>query len=167
MCLFLIAIPCCGIPSVMLPTVSFWLIPVHVWTYVTIRGTSAMMASSILAAATGGLCSDQSGVLLGEDMVGIRDEDGRGRGSSLLHGLGHAGEHGPAEVLSAGLLGVGAADDFRACIPTSIPYLSAIWPVCGSGAYHSRWLVLRGTCPQLTPACIPIHAPALTSPAFR
>lgn len=48
-------IPCCGIPSVILADVSFHVPQSYMHTYVTIRGTSAAMASSILAAATGGL----------------------------------------------------------------------------------------------------------------
>jgi len=48
--------------------------------------------------------------------AGVRDEDGRGRGARLLHGVGHAGEDGPAEMLRAGLLGVRAADDIGAVV---------------------------------------------------
>lgn len=48
-------IPCCGIPSVILCVVSLHIPKFDIYTYVTIRGTSALMASSILAAATGGL----------------------------------------------------------------------------------------------------------------
>jgi hypothetical protein len=48
-------IPCCGIPSVILSNVSFHVRRVHMHTYVTIRGISAAIASSILAAATDGL----------------------------------------------------------------------------------------------------------------
>jgi hypothetical protein len=95
--------------------------PQRVHTYVTIRGTSALMASSIPAAATGGLCVVRSGAVNGSGLARIRDEDG-GRGSaSLLDALLDIGEDGEAEVLLAGLLGVRAADDLCACASVSIP----------------------------------------------
>lgn len=56
------AVPCWGMPSVMLRRVSSCVgrgqVCVH--TYVTIRGTSALMASSMPAAATGGLLGCQT-----------------------------------------------------------------------------------------------------------
>jgi hypothetical protein len=95
--------------------------PQRVHTYVTIRGTSALMASSIPAAATGGLCVVRSGAVNGSGLARIRDEDG-GRGSaSFLDALLDIGEDGEAEVLLAGLLGVRAADDLCACASVSIP----------------------------------------------
>ena len=57
--------------------------------------------------------------------VCVRDEDGRGRGSSLLDGILYRRENGLAEMLSARLLGVGASDNVRACFPASIGYVNA------------------------------------------
>jgi len=45
-----------------------------------------------------------------------RDEDGRGIGASLLHGIADRGEDGLAQVLGAGFLGVGAADNVGAVV---------------------------------------------------
>ena len=45
-----------------------------------------------------------------------RDEDGGGFGASLLHGIGDAGEDGLAQVLLAGLLGVGSTDNIGAVL---------------------------------------------------
>lgn len=45
-----------------------------------------------------------------------RDEDGGGVGASLLHGIGDAGEDGLAQVLLAGLLGVGSTDNIGAVL---------------------------------------------------
>lgn len=50
----------------------------------------------------------------------IRDEDGRGSGARLADALLNVCEDGEAEVLLAGLLGVGAADDLCACGRESI-----------------------------------------------
>lgn len=93
-------------------------------TYVTIRGTSALMASSIPAAATGGLlrCQVICGLIV-VDMARVRDEDGGCGSASLLDTLLHVGEDGEAEVLLAGLLGVGSTDDLCACASMSMPLL--------------------------------------------
>lgn len=85
---------------------------IHVHTYVTIRGISAAMASSILLAATGGLSwSDWSSK---QHKRGVRDEDGGSGGTSLLDSVGYARKDGLAEVFRARLLGVCASYDIRA-----------------------------------------------------
>lgn len=90
-------------------------------TYVTIRGTSALMASSIPAAATGGLfIVRSSAVYMGVEMARIRDEDGGSGSAGLLDALLNIGEDGETEVLLAGLLGVGSTDDLCACACVSI-----------------------------------------------
>jgi len=45
-----------------------------------------------------------------------RDEDGRGIGASLLHSIADGSEDGLAQVLGAGFLGVGAADNVGAVV---------------------------------------------------
>jgi hypothetical protein len=87
-------------------------IKIHMHTYVTIRGISAAMASSILFAATGGL--SWSGWSSKLQKRGVRDENGRSGGSSLLDSVRYARKDGLAEVLRARLLGVCASDDIRA-----------------------------------------------------
>jgi hypothetical protein len=84
----------------------------HVHTYVTIRGISAAMASSILFAATGGLSS--SAWSSKQQKLGVRDENGGRGSSSLFDSVRYARKDGPAEVLRARLLGVRASDDIRA-----------------------------------------------------
>jgi hypothetical protein len=109
-------------PSVMLLCVSPSVCRSRVHTYVTIRGTSALMASSIPAAATGGLFVVRSSAVHGVGVSRIRNEDG-GRGSaSLLDALLDIGEDGEAEVLLAGLLGVRSTNDLCACASLSIPF---------------------------------------------
>lgn len=72
------------------------------------------MASSIPAAARGGL--EDVSVLLCRSLVDgfIRDENGGSGGTGLLHGIGDIGEDGKVEVERAGLLGVGTTDDVGA-----------------------------------------------------
>jgi hypothetical protein len=76
----------------------------------TARGISAWRASSIPAAARGGL-SDRWSVSSGDiifriDEGRIRDEERSGGGSSLLDGVGDVLEDGQVEMCLASLLGV-------------------------------------------------------------
>jgi hypothetical protein len=69
----------------------------------------------------------------------LRDEDGgRGR-ASLPDALLDIGEDGEAEVLLAGLLGVGASDDLCACASTSIAALVAARRPDGQTAVLFAW----------------------------
>jgi hypothetical protein len=75
--------PCWGIPSVM----------------VTIRGTSAAIASSMLFAATGGLRGSQLWWSPPSIMrADVRNENGGSGGSSLLDSVCYAGKDGLAEM---------------------------------------------------------------------
>jgi hypothetical protein len=117
-------------------------------TYQTTSGISAVSASSMPLAASGGL---DAGQIAGQarqarSRGGVRDEDGRGRCASLLDALLDGREDGLAEMLGACLLGVRAADDVRACISPSM----------GAGAgqggrtYRTRWPGGRGSCPSVS-----------------
>lgn len=81
-------------------------------TYQTTRGISAAMASSIPAAASGGLdfvstsCSDLKGFI-----SDVRNEDGRGGSSGLLHGIAHCSENWSVQVCSSSFLGIRSTDD--------------------------------------------------------
>jgi hypothetical protein len=75
------------------------------------------------AAATGGLLGCQTVCRAkGRDTgwARVRDEDGGCGRARLPDALLDIGEDGEAEVLLAGLLGVGASDDLCACASTSI-----------------------------------------------
>lgn len=147
-------IPCWGIPSVM----------------VTIRGTSALMASSIPAAATGGLLGVRSCAVNGEGVARVRDEDG-GRGSAgLLDALLDIGEDGEAEVLLAGLLGVGAADDLCACASVSIRLRVHAGQLLAWAWAHTvldRLLRVEAAAALAAALCPLRLRRALTFPAFR
>jgi hypothetical protein len=138
-------IPCWGMPSVMLFPVSFCRRCKTRSTYVTIRGTSALMASSILAAATGGLrCGQFVCPSSGCRGSSIRDEDARGSSSRRLHGLLDIGEDGQTKVLCAGLLGVCSTDDLCACGCASIRGSVKYQPCVRMGAYRTRSPAARG-----------------------
>lgn len=142
--------------------------PQRLHTYVTIRGTSALMASSIPAAATGGLFAVRSCAVNGEGLARIRDEDG-GRGSaSLLDALLDIGEDGEAEVLLAGLLGVRAADDLGACASVSIPLRVRAGQLC-VWAHTVLDRLLRVEAAAVLAPCLLLAQlrAALTFPAFR
>ncbi len=85
----------------------------------TTRGTSAAIASSIPAAARGGLLvKSQSAVSVTNGSVSgsiLRNEDGGRVGAGLLHTFGDIGEDREAEVLLASLLGVCSTDYFGTC----------------------------------------------------
>jgi hypothetical protein len=118
-------------------------------TYVTIRGISALIASSIPAAATGGLELGQKLSYMHSTVV-VRDEDGgRGRASVLLRFF-YTRKDGLAEVLSAGLLGVRATDDI--CTWGSALMARSKFIRIGSrrGAYRTRSLVGRGSCQSIS-----------------
>jgi hypothetical protein len=72
-------------------------------TYVTIRGTSAAIASSILFAATGGLHKGQfvctCAVRNVSGGVGVRNENGGCGSPSLLDSICYTGKDGLAEML--------------------------------------------------------------------
>jgi hypothetical protein len=96
-------IPCWGIPSVMQ----------------TAKGISASRASSIPAAANGGLDYIASaskvrgaGILL----YSLRDEERGGRSTGLLHGVGDILEDGQVEMGLASLLGVRSSNNLGTCI---------------------------------------------------
>lgn len=78
------------------------------------------MASSIPAAASGGLTFDVSSVdrachsavtWCHRENESLRDEDGGGSGASLLHGLANIAKDGETQVLLTGLLGIRATDN--------------------------------------------------------
>lgn len=74
------------------------------------------MASSIPAAARGGLDRVSFAMLSSHGYRRIiRNEDGRGGSSGLLHGVADVGENGKVKVSRAGLLGVGTTNDVGAC----------------------------------------------------
>lgn len=85
-------------------------------TYQTTRPISAAMASSIPAAAREGLRTVSLDMLVSHGYRRIiRNEDSRGVGTGLLHGVADAGENGTVKVGRTGLLGVGTTDDISAC----------------------------------------------------
>ena len=93
-------LPCCGMPSVMQ----------------TMRGISASRASSIPAAATGGLLVRVSATLsFIAGLQHVRDEESGGRGAGFLDTVADVLEDGQVEVCSAGLFGVCAANNLGAC----------------------------------------------------
>ncbi len=91
----------------------------------TTRGISAAMASSMPAAASGGLVIGfllvrvvpgglPGGFAAAKRGTSLRDEDGGGSRASLLHGIADVGEDGEAQMRLAGLLGVCAANNLGA-----------------------------------------------------
>lgn len=93
------------------------------------------MASSIPAAATGGLSHYLSAsriqYFLILSKIGLRDEEGGGGGAGLFHGVGDVLEDGEVKMCRAGLLGVRATNDLCACtilISISIFFFSFSFP---------------------------------------
>ena len=74
-----------------------------------------MMASSIPAAANGGLHRECQQRHVVSEEGSIRDEESGGSGASLLHSIGDVLEDREVEMRLAGLLWVGTADNFCAC----------------------------------------------------
>jgi hypothetical protein len=137
----------------------------HLWeTYVTMSGISALIASSIPAAATGGLYLCQKLSCM-RSMEAARYEDGRcGRASGSLRFL-YTREDGLAEVLSAGLFWVRAADDICAWESASMAR-SRVNRIGGRrGAYRTRSLVGRGSCQNISATSSSPSLIALTIPA--
>jgi hypothetical protein len=100
------------------------------------------MASSILAAATGGLrwsqilyCSN------GRRRGSVRDEDTRGSSSGLPDGLLNAGEDGQTKVLRASLLGVCSTNNLCA------------WGSCQCGSVKISAMCLYGRIPYSMACC--------------
>jgi hypothetical protein len=119
------AVPCWGMPSVMLRRVSSCVgrrLRAHVR-----HNQRDLSLDGLLNAGggDGGTVGLSDGVSVWVVWARVRDEDGgRGR-ASLPDALLDIGEDGEAEVLLAGLLGVGASDDLCACASTSIAALVA------------------------------------------
>jgi hypothetical protein len=82
----------------------------------TTRGISAFTASSIPAAARGGLVpsSASSTERLKSEILLLRDEDGSCSGASLLDGIRDVRKNGETEVLGSCLLWVRSAHNLGA-----------------------------------------------------
>lgn len=115
----------------------------------TTRGISAAMASSIPAAANGGLLYNVS--LLGlklsmttecvsiEAWAGsLRDEDGSGSCASLLHGITDIGEYRETQVLLTSLLRVCTTNNLGACSVKSCQMLLVVVHRFEECNYRSR-----------------------------
>lgn len=160
------AVPCWGMPSVMLHCVSSC---VGRGLHAHVRHNQRDLSLDGLLNTGGG---DGGTVGLSDGLeiwwARVRDEDGgRGR-ASLPDALLDIGEDGEAEVLLAGLLGVGASDDLCACASTSIAALSLVAArrLCCAirrVAYRTRWPAVRGSCCRISAALASVAAAAARS----
>lgn len=102
----------------------------------------------------------------------IRDEDGGCGSASLLDALLDIGEDGEAEVLLAGLLGVGSADDLCACGCVSIRLRVDARERCAARESHTvldRLLRVEAAMASVTVPVLSakLQRRALTFPACR
>jgi hypothetical protein len=111
----------------------------------TTRGISAAIASSIPAAATGGLPYHIStSPFVSREFGGIRDEDSGSCCASLLYSFFNICEYREAEMLLTGFLGICSANDSRTYIPIRFGFETLEILVI---VYRNQWLAAHGIWP--------------------
>lgn len=118
----------------------------NLFTYHTTSGISAAIASSIPAAARGGLSRPISWISGSFSLLmhigGLRDEDGRRRCTSFSHGICDSCEYWQTEMCRSSFLRIRSSNHRRTYSP-----VRKAWGCRPNGnTYHSQLLVARENC---------------------